>query len=442
MNDFAEVPEHSNNIYRLANDYYRAGKYSNAETLYQFVANSGTAGDLAIKAATEIVSCKVAAGNSDQAEQVLDTLKAAQSDHPKFYDSLFSLGERLLKLDKRDKAMKLYQYIAANTSDASMKINAQSEVVLCRISAGDAAVIDEAIARFKTDFSAHQLGSKKLNYIANALKRAGRYDKASDLFMYISQNTTDSTVAQKTGVRAIISRIQMKDYEGAEQAFEQFWNKYRTADGFVDRVVAICKIFEKVNDPAMALPYINRALEITADLKVAIRLLRLKLMCYIDMGADEQAQAVQQEIALYAEQEFYPGVQLAIADKYRKNGEHEKAIEAYDKVLNSTTDKTQQLYAHAGIGMSFVWRKDDPNVTVSLDFICNDFTDNEKLGWAVFVIGEEYFSFAKGVQRTGDFKDAEQYFYKAIAVWAKNIEMKVNKKRFSESIYLTGYAYY
>ena len=441
FNDFAEVADHSKKIYLLANNYYRAGKYSNAETLYQFVAGSGNSGDLAIKAAAEIVSCKIAAGNTDQADQVLDTLKSSQSDHPKFYESLFSLGERLLKLDKRERAMELYQYIAANSPDAGMKINAQSEVVLCLIGGGDAGVIDAAIAAFKSVYSANPHRCKKLNYIANALKRAGRYDKASDLFVYISQNTADSSVAQKSRMRAIISRIKMGDYEGAEQAFEQFWSQYRTSEGFVDRVVSICKVFEGGSDPDKAIPYIDRALEVTEDIKAALRLLRLKLMCYIDMGAVEEAQAVRDEIALYTDQEFYPGVVFAIADKYRKNGEYENAIEEYQKVLDSKADKDQKLYAHAGMGMSSVWLGDDEKARARIDLIFADYKNHRHAGRNILIIGEEYYKMASKALRDRDKNHARQCWRQVISLWDFYLE-NMTDKYCNEVCYLRGVAYH
>ncbi|MBW8017943.1 MAG: tetratricopeptide repeat protein, partial [Planctomycetes bacterium] len=213
-----------------------------------------------------------------------------------------------------------------------------------------------------------------LPYINRALQASPNHDKVTLLLKakaecYIGMGANEQAVV-------VIDRI-VKDHA--------------TDEDFVDIVLSICNLFIRKNDPAMALPYINRALEVTTELKQSIMLLRVKAECYIDMGAEEQAQAVQEEIALYSEQEYYPGVQLGIADRYRINGEPEKAIEVYDKVLDSTTDKTQQLYAHVGTARSYFQLEDDPNVTATVDLLCKDFADHEKLGWGLYVIGEDYF---------------------------------------------------
>jgi len=437
LTDFAEVPDHTKNIYLFANDYYKGGKYSNAETLYQFVANSNDA-DLAIKATADIVSCKVAAGNLDQADQVLDILKSNQSDNPKLYENLFSLGERLLKLDKRDRAMDLYSYIAQNAPGAEMKIKSQTEAVRCRILAGDAAAIDSAIEKFKSDFQGNPLGFDRMNYIANKLRESGRYDKASNLFMYISQNTTDSDIAQKAGMRAVISLIKAKDYEGAEQLFDQFWNKYRSTEGFVENVVSICNIFERVNDPAMALPYINRALGVVTDLKQAIRLLRLKAMCYIDMGAEEQAKAVQEDIDLYSNAKDYPSVRLAIADKYYKNDQYDKAMGVYSQIVADHPRTAAAMASQAAITRMHFINQEDDKVLATYEKLAAEYKGLPRYDHYTFVVPEEYYFQGMEAMKNSQFDKSQAYFTMAKRLWEKADTKYMTPRLAPATVYFLG----
>ena len=432
----------SHPIYKLACECTYNGNDVKAVSLFRNFLEKWPDNEQAMLVHKELISADLRKGATADIDTRVANFLSTYAGHRFLPDAVYTLGNDCENVNADNAADSLYNYVINNWPESEQAMRARHRIFKADIDNNNFANLDAYIDRIVKDHATDEDFVDRVLSICNLFIR--KNDPAMALpyinrALQASPNHDKVTLLLKAKAECYIG---MGANEQAVVVIDRIVKDHATDEDFVDIVLSICNLFIRKNDPAMALPYINRALEVTTELKQSIMLLKLKAMCYIDMGAEEQAKAVQEEIALYAEQEYYPGVQLAIADRYRKNGEYEKGIELYQEVIDSNSIETQQLYAYAGIGMSSVWLGDDPNATAALEIIGGDFSDNEKYGWAVFVIGEEYYRYAKKYRGVFDFINANKYYRKSISVWAKNIENKANKRFYAEAYFYTASAYY
>jgi tetratricopeptide (TPR) repeat protein len=90
-------------------------------------------------------------------------------------------------------------------------------------------------------------------------------------------------------------------------------------------------------------------------------------------------------------------------------------------MLYYTPDIYEQIRAHTNEAMSYVAIGDDIKVEEYLDVICTSYPDSEKLPWAVYVIGEEYYKIGEGLCAEKRIVEALPYYQKAIDIWKQRI---------------------
>jgi tetratricopeptide (TPR) repeat protein len=225
-----------------------------------------------------------------------------------------------------------------------------------------------------------------------------KFSKAKVFYYFISKNSSDKEMALTSLERALRCEFRLRNYDVLEQALETLNGQNSASEDYVDKVLTICGVYIKANDPALALPYVNSALQASPDAEKTKRLLEIKAKCYAAMGADEQANAILDKIAQSGatDEEFLEALNNT-ADKYREKKRYEKSIELYQEVLNSNSSQDQKLDARVGIVRSNLKLGNDPNVAAAVKTICDDFADNEKLGRGIITIAEDYY-YAKKIE--------------------------------------------
>ncbi len=390
-NNYSQHPELFTNIDSLASYCWRRRKYDKSRDLYQYIAQTCSDSNLAIKAQTQVAVYEINSGNESAAELAIETLTNDYFQHPELCTNIYDLAEKYWKLKKYNKAKALYQYLSRNSSDSNWAIKGQTWVAGCQIALGNDSAAELAIETLTNDYSQHPDLCAYIYDLANYSRKFEKFDKAGELYQYISQNYPNSNPALKIRAQVVIREIRLGDYSAAEEAFETLCAEYSSAEGFVDSVLAICKVFIRKNDPAMALPYINCALQASPDHEKAVLLLRTKAECYASMGATDMVDTVIDEIAQtdLTDTEFL-GTLNKTADRYREQGYYDKSIELYQEVIDSNSVEDQQLYAYVGIARSYFQLGDEPAAQQVLDELTLRFAYDPRVSRELYKVGEYY----------------------------------------------------
>ncbi len=429
-------------IYELANEYWYIAKFDKAKDLYQYVADNCPDSGLAIRGQTWVAGCESKLGNDSSVEQSIDMLKTDYSEDPNMFTNMYALANEYWEQQKYDKAKELYQYVSDNSSDSDQAIRARRWVVGCEARLGNDSGAGQAINTLKTDFSQHKNLFPVIYELANEYWELQKFDKAKDLYRYVSENCPDSSLAIKGQTWVAGCEIKSGNDSAAEQASDTLCTKYSSAEELVDVVLPICNLFIQENDPAMALQYINRALQASPDHEKAIWLLKTKADCYVDMAAVTQADAVVAEIVQnHSTKKEFAIVLNGIADSYRKRGNHTKSIELRQQVLNNNPDVNEQLCAQTGIGMNSVWLGDDAKAQAKVDLIVANYKDHPRAGYSVFVVGEEYYFKAREYLKSNNQDLADSHFQKAFAIWDSNINQITDSYHKCLAYYYSATAY-
>jgi tetratricopeptide (TPR) repeat protein len=472
--------------YALARKYWVMRNYSEAKALYQDISENCPDSDLLLRAKADIAYCELNLGNYDAAEQAIETLKSNYSQHENLCAELYILSDEYWCMEKFDEAKKLLQFITQNSSDSNLAMKSRIWIAGCEIRLDNDITAEQAIDAFKNDYSQHPEFYTIIFELAKTYRRDQKFDKAKALDRYILQNSSDSNLALEVQAEIVnceillgndsaaeeafeklindysrnpdLSKVAMAilacvveikiesgDVAAADQAFNRLCTEYSSAEGFVDQILRICNIFMKENDYAMALPYINRALQASPGHEKAILLLKTKADCYVDMGAADQVDTVVNEIVQnYPTNEKLPSILNMIADRCREQRHYDKSVELYQRSLTKATSDIDKCCAYAGIAKAKARTQgaaDVLEVDTILQLLMTDYKDAETLGFHIFQIAEEYYFRAGEAMRNGNPEQARANFQKAIAIWQKNINEIADPQHQSMACYFTAIAY-
>lgn len=173
------------------------------------------------------------------------------------------------------------------------------------------------------------------------------------------------------------------------------------------------------------------------------KLLRDVADCYIQTGAlSEAADVVDGIFRDHSTNADFKGILCDIEESYRENGHYEESLEMCWSWLDSSAGTDEQLVAYVGIARAYSGLGDDSNVNETLDIICADFADHKKLGWAVFVIGEEYYLRGQDDRLRRPDPNSDDKWPKAVAIWQKVLDTPISDDLYNaRASFFTGICY-
>ena len=427
--------------YAQADTLLKSQNFSEAKALFLSASENTSDSELAMKSLARAGRCEIRSGNLTAADQLLDKLKNDYSTQPELNENIYYFGHSYWNERKFDKAKEVYQLVFDKSNGSDLEFKSLAKIICCQIRLSDYSSADQMIDEIINNYSQHADLNTALAGFAYQYQEQKEFDKAKEYYQFVLQNSSDVELAYKGQLGVMQCEKELGNYAGALAAFEELWTNHSSAKGFVEKATHVCGDILSFEAPDTVLPYVDRALEVAEDIKTVMMLLQFKAKCHIDLGQSEQAQAVSQQIELYSDKEYYPGVQLALACVYRNNGQYEKAMEIYNNVLQSSTDDTKKIDAHAGVAAVAVLRDNDSDVTAAIEALRTNFAGHEMLAWAVFVIGEEYYKKVSQMENKGLKIESEECFQKAITVWEKVRSIESTTIYPAHAWYFSGFAY-
>ena len=421
----------------LADYYFKTKKLDRAMELYQYALDSKPDARDAFDCQVLVIRCAMELDEYSVADQAIASFIAAHSKNPRFDERFYNIADKLWRNGKIDKAIELYQYLTQKCSDNKIVFNSQKMVAVLAIGANKKTVADQAIETLITRFADHPQFCQEIHKLAMKFWHAHRYANARELYYYVSSNISDKEEALTNFKWAMKCELKLKNQTALDQALETL-DSEKSPEEFLKRVQAICGVYIDSNDPAPALPYINQALASTENLKIALEMLKLKAKCYVDMGAEDQAKVVEEEIALYSAEKDYPSVQRAIADRYRKKDELEKAMDIYNRIIADDPNTTVAMASQAGIALIHFKNKEDDKVIEAYDKLVNNYKGVPQYSHYTYIVPEEYYHLAMNSMAKGD-RDKGRAYYTIANKMRNKIDVKDLTKHHAEAvIYFSG----
>ena len=172
MKDFADNPQLTSVIYKLAEEFWRAGRYEDPRWLYEYIVENHPYSDLAIKARTWwakgwITGLELILGNSTSAQQVIDVLvtDCAGQSQLVLGQILYDNANGCRHVRKYKEARELYKYIVDNLPESNRFMRAKACVAGADLILGNYAAAQQAIDSLITDFNDHPDLPTAVSYI-------------------------------------------------------------------------------------------------------------------------------------------------------------------------------------------------------------------------------------------------------------------------------------
>jgi len=167
MKDFADNPQLTRVIYKLAGQYWYAGRYEDSGRLYQSVLERDPESDLAVLAKGWITGLELILGDSISCQDFIETIKKGYAGQSQLVLGwiLYFNAHGCWDVGKYKEARELYKYIADNLPESNRFMRAKACAAGADLILGNYAAAQQAIDSLITDFNDHPDLPTAVSYI-------------------------------------------------------------------------------------------------------------------------------------------------------------------------------------------------------------------------------------------------------------------------------------
>ncbi|HOQ03874.1 MAG TPA: tetratricopeptide repeat protein [Anaerohalosphaeraceae bacterium] len=439
------IPPEAAALFQSAEQFQKAGQIEQAQADYQRIIESFPGTPLAAQAQAKIVCVRLEAGDLSGADAELETLFSVYSGQTEpFTRSIYPILNRYVYRKEYEKAVEagrraLQLYPTHGHSFSTRAVMAEALVQLNRTGEADALVEEMfSLYRGREDFVPF------VHTVKSAYWKAGQKEKSQVLCRRLLEEFPEHPMAARLWGDWICGAMVLGQEDGVEEAIETLLARPEPAEEFLSAVIRIQERSLAQNDYSRVLSVGTRALE-----KYPFRPERMWIYRYLaeasagmqDASAAEQwARRLTQECGGQAE---FGQAAVQTGHGLRRHGLYAAAAEVYGAVLGQGRNPAEELCALTGMAQSYIHLGEDGRVEQIVERIMTDYRGQEKLGYSVFVIGEEYLVQAELALQAGHQTEAEENYQRAERVW------KINRYRIPEdpkhqamATHFTGWTYH
>lgn len=374
-----------------AQTYTNSGQYEQAEGIYQQIVTDYPGTEYAFKAQKNLPFLYIAMDQQPEAEAALQKLLTDFSEHQYLPHAVHKIAEQCCKLEKGDTVRQLYQNVLDNQPQSEQAIWLQMGLALSDIYVGDdnaaEAAIDELIVQFFEDnWSAEAVGQ-----IAWSYRILKKYERAKQLYQYVVDNWAykERAIFSQRGVA--LCNIALGDETAAWAAIEKLLIQFSEAEHVAEVVYPLAQKYHKVKKYEKARNLYQYVVDNQPQSKHAIWAQVKLVELSIEDGDDTAAQAaIEKLLTQFPGREGIAKRIVWLADKCRRKfGEHDKARELYQYVLDNWPEDEYAIESLKGMALSSIGLGDVPNTEAAIEELISSFPGHKHLAEAVYLVARE-----------------------------------------------------
>ena len=350
-------------------------------TLFSSAAFSEEATVEAMESVAEAGRTCALGGDDAGADAALSQLYSQYFTQPQVVPAIERIAQTFFSKNNIAKAQAIY-------SDAITKISADhpnavwlhKRVILCQIAQDNITGADQSIEAFKNIFSGKPKLSIVLLGLADDFTTHKKYDKAKDLWQYVSQNTSDASLAIKAKSAIILYETRLGNDTAADQAITALMNDHSAAPEFCTSLLALAKNIDKLNKFDKAKVLSQYVAQNSTDSSQVLTAKTYTACMDIKLGNDSAA-----EQAITALMNDYSGSQelcnsiLIFAKDYEKSKKLDKAIELYRYFAKNSSDSNKAIDAQKMVAVLGIYNNDDTAIDAAIVKLKSDFSEHPQL---------------------------------------------------------------
>jgi len=296
----------------------------------------------------EIIKSYIRDANDAAADEAFDKLFTEFSGQPTLPKEIYQIVDEYAHAGRYDKADQLYQHVIDNWPEAKQAglehIGVAEINVLSFIDSGKDTAAQEALDSLIDDFNEHPDLAWTLDGIAGRYEKAQKYDEARNIYKKIVTDYNDTDYSFTAQKKIAILEIKAGDDPNAQAALDTLIADF---NDHPDLPEAVFVIGEKYYYKAFI--YKKEGLDTKAK------------DCF------RKALAIWESITELPPNAVYPAQAYLFSGVcYRRLGQHQTAIEYYQKVVDDWPDYEDRWYALFLIGRCYEQLKDNGDVEKSV----------------------------------------------------------------------------
>jgi len=198
--------------------YSKKGRYdqaAQAAKIYQTIVTDYPDTENAFEAQAKLVNLDIVRGRWPQAQAAYQKLLTDFAGNENMPRAVRDIAYRYHIFKKYNEAVELYQYITDTWPDSEFAMWSYMGMAMSNIALGDDAAVGANIDRLLGDFAGDERLPEAFRDIAYQYHTLEKYDKAVELYQYITDTWPDSFHAMWSHMGAAMSNIALGDDEAA-----------------------------------------------------------------------------------------------------------------------------------------------------------------------------------------------------------------------------------
>ncbi len=196
-------------------------KYEKSKQLCQHVVDSWPGSKSAMWSQMGVAMANISLGEPDAAAAAIDKLVADFSGNEHIAQAVHEIAGHCNFLEKHQKARELHQYVLDNWPDSKQAMWSQMGVAVSNTALGETEAAAAAVDKLLADFSENEQIADAVRQVANAHRKSGKYEKASELYQYVIANWPGSEQVRRSQMGLAMLDIAVKDGADAELAMDK-----------------------------------------------------------------------------------------------------------------------------------------------------------------------------------------------------------------------------
>lgn len=430
--------------------FWDAKKYSESHSLYQSIITNWPDHPELMKAYQGLACSSICLGDFATAETAKDKLLADYSDHKDIANSMKTLADCYFwNAQKYSDSRALYQFIITNWPDHAELMKAYQGLACCSICLGDFTTAEIAKDKLLADYSGHKDIANSIMRIADCyFWDAKKYSESRTLYERMIKDWPDHPDVIWAYQGLACSAIGLGDFTTVETVKNILLKDYSENQHTPDIMMRMANryffdamkysesraIFQLVIDQWPDYPDLMGACQGLArcsvylgDFTIAETSTDKLLSDFPDLTNDNKLI------------EYLNG----IAVLYNERGEHQRAEELYQYVLDhAAPDNENVVIARSGMIASRIGKNQDSSLIQSqIDDVLLKYADSPKLAESIFMLGEQYYLRGRNSVNVNDAENAKTSLMNAIDIWRMNINRMNDSRHRCLAYYHTGHTY-
>ena len=236
-------------INELASSYgMKLKRYDKSRQLHQYVLDHYPGNEQTMWAQQGLAFADIHTGNYAAAEAGIEKLLANFPKHKGLPKAIEWLGKDYLQVGKYREARELYQHVVDNWPEKPRAIWSQRGIVLASIALGDDTEAETATEKLLSRFSQDKHLPKEVSIIAETYRGLKEYEEARELHQYVLDNHPgfEEAIFSQRGV--IISSIELGDDSRAEAGIDELLSQFSSNEHIAKMAYQLGRELNNKND--------------------------------------------------------------------------------------------------------------------------------------------------------------------------------------------------